>query len=257
MRTRFFIGVMFVVFTTAGCARNTGFDFPENGDRVMVKVKLQEDLKLRPMKAIYRSSICTDTGYNSNLEPYDYDGYNNIVKSADQVDEGGVHFATFEVDGGGECQWRLSNLTFGVQYKTPERFGSGFLVVGAGGVIVAFDDNAPPLSMRSKIVEGDLEIEQDYYLWVRDRIDRKPRMTVGLFKDEGLSLSYKAKDARVIYFEPSLHSNYVAYSSMREGKSKGYTTLISYPDGSVVEARNGPPDFKKMECIRLPSECQK
>lgn len=232
-----------------------GFDFSQGGDQIVVRVKLQEDLKLRQMKAIYRSRICTFLDYSASGVASERDGYNNTILQPYRDGESDNYKAILVIDGGGECQWKLSNLTFGVDYKYPERFGKDVQVAGAGGITVVFDDNQPQQGGSHRMVEGDLNIVEDYYLLVSDRPGRHPRINVGLTAEDGVYPSYKAKAARVINFEPRLHSSYVTYSSRPEVKAKGGHVKFTYPDGSVVADGRVRPDFKKLQCIRLPSEC--
>lgn len=257
MKCSLVLGFVFSLLSAAGCATNKSFDFPQEGERVVIRVKAQQDLALRPMKAIYRSSICNFTNYTASWTPYERDGYNSIVKLGEPESEKGLYRAEFDIDGGGKCQWKLSNVTFGVRYKHPEKFGGDFQRTGAGGVTVVFDDNSAQRSAVYTTVPGDLEIKENYYLWVAERLVVNSRVNVGLLAEEGLFLSYRAKEARSIYFEPHLYADYITYSSMSKAKGKGYDVTFTYPDGSVIKDGRVRPDFRKLQCIRLPSACKK
>ncbi|MDU9393618.1 hypothetical protein [Pseudomonas sp. zfem002] len=243
-------------FAASSYGADRGFDFAHDGERIVVRINLQDDLKLRQMKAIYRSTVCTFSDYTASGVEYKRDGYNNTVLQPSQEGESDIYTAIVAADGGGACQWKLSNLTFGVDYKYPELFGSDFQVSGAGGVSVAFDDNRPQHGASHELVEGDLDIIEDYYLWVSDRAGWQPRKFVGLFSNNDIYLSYKAKHAKSIYFEPRLYSDYVVHSSFPEVKVKGSRSVFTYPDGSVVSDGSDSPDYNKLQCIRLASGCK-
>lgn len=254
MRNSIVLGCAFLpAMSTYGLDRS--FEFSQGGGQIAVRVKLQSDLKLRQMKAIYRSTICTFLDYTASGVAYSRDGYNNSILQPYREGESDIYTAMLAVDGGGECQWKLSNLTFGVDYRYPERIGNDIQAAGAGGVTVVFDDNKPPRGGSHKAVDGDLSITEDYYLWVSDREGRRPRKNVGLFSNSGIYISYRVENARVIYFEPHLHSSYVVHSSFSEVKLKGSRSTFTYPDGSVAADGDIWPDFKRLQCIRLQSEC--
>jgi len=249
-------GVGAFLLAVSDCTKGQSFYFPDDGERVTVSVKTQEDLELRSMDAVYRSSICTITNYTAAWVSYEVEGYNYISKQAEPGAEKDVYKTEFDIDGGGECKWKLSRLNFGVQYKYPERLAMNPLVVGDGDVTVLFEYDELPGDEQSASILGDFGIKEDYYLWVADRPERIPKMKVGLFAEEGTPHTYSVKGARSIYFQPRLHSDYVVYSSSVKAKGKGYDVVFTYPDGRVIEDGRVRPAFKRLGCIRLRSQCE-
>ena len=121
-----------------------------------------------------------------------------------------------------------------------------------GGVIVIFDDNLP--QRRSmyppKKIEGDLIVGKEYYPWVDEQFLIRHEKQAWLVTDGDIFLTYKAKEARKVTFEPLLHADYVVYSEGPKVKREGNYTRFTYPDGSVVADGDSKPDFDKLQAIR-------
>lgn len=104
-------------------------------------------------------------------------------------------------------------------------------------------------------MEGDLIIKEDYYPWLKKRFLGGERESAG-FKGNSqyFYLMYKALNAKNIYFEPIVHSDFIVRSEGPKVKAPGNYTRIIYPDGSIEEdGRNGP-DFEKLQAIRQAAE---
>jgi hypothetical protein len=67
-------------------------------------------------------------------------------------------------------------------------------------------------------------------------------------------LKYRALQARRVYFEPVLHSDFVLYSVQPKEKKEGNHTAFTYPDGSVIADGRWHPNFRKLQAIRLVAE---
>jgi hypothetical protein len=65
---------------------------------------------------------------------------------------------------------------------------------------------------------------------------------------------YQALQARQVYFEPILHSDFVVYSAGPKIKKEGNHTVITYPDGSVEPDGRWGPNFRKLQAIRQAAE---
>ena len=100
-------------------------------------------------------------------------------------------------------------------------------------------------------------MKEDYYIWVSERFIGNYSKLGGLFRDGDVYLTYRAPRARNIYFEPIVHSDYAVFSKGPAVKAIGARTTYLYPDGSTIESSKGQPDFQKLQCIRLPSQCKK
>ncbi len=69
------------------------------------------------MKVMYRSPVCSFTDHTGSGVAYKREGYQKLDIEPLRLGESDLYEAKIPVDGGGACQWRLSNVTFGVVYK--------------------------------------------------------------------------------------------------------------------------------------------
>lgn len=253
---RISVALLALFASLTGCAKDQSLAPPVNSELVIVRLKVPSELKVQTMDVMYRSTLCTFTDHSAYGEPYQRNGYQNMDIEPAQQGQSDVYEAKLPKDGGGECQWRLSNVTFGVSYREPERFGENINFGAGGGVVVMFDNNRPSRSYGFPIhVDGDLAIKESYYPWVDEGFIGGHKKDVSLL-GEGYNYyrMYQALDARLVSFEPVLHSRFMVYSIGPKEKKKGNFVTFKYPDGSLEEVARARPDFRRLEAIRLAAE---
>lgn len=183
---------------------------PPDGEKVSFIVKVSEGLEAKPMRVMYRSAICRHLTNDAHGRRETLDGYNGFELTL-RRSQNDLYEAELNVDGGGACKWRLSNVDFGVQYRLPTPFGTDAIYGWGGGLIVVFDSNNPQRRVSSAIaVEGPkLDIVADYYPLVTERFINGYIKYASLVGVDARDLTYNAPQARKIYFEPVLHRDYV------------------------------------------------
>ena len=257
MLFRYWVMSLSLLSGLTGCAVNRTLSFPPDSEQVAVTVKGRSDLAVQPIDIGYRSTKCTVTRRNSNFEPYEVAAYNGINQVLVRQEGTDLYRVNVPVDGGGRCQWRLSYIKLEVDYIDLARLGGDITPDGGGRAYVLFDEYGGPAGGASREVSGDLDMKEDYYIWVRENFIGRHSKFGGLFRNGSVYLTYKARRARKVYFEPIVHADYVVYSKGPVAKVKGARTSYLYPDGSSAENSRGKPDFQKLQCIRLPSQCKK
>ena len=246
---------LFVLFTSlSGCAKNYSLAPPADSEKITVVVKVPDQLKAETMLVMYRSKLCTFTDRTASGVAYIREGYQKAEVQPEQEGQSNLYVAKLSVEGGGACQWHISNVTFGVSYENPSQFGEGITYGAGGGVVVVFDHNKPSRSGSNIIVEGDLTIRKDYYPWVSETFLGQYTHRVSLLGEGDIYLGYQALQAKTIYFEPVLHSDFVLNSVEPREKKKGNYTIFTLPDGKVIA--DGRPDtkFSKLQAIRKAAE---
>jgi hypothetical protein len=238
----------------SGCAKDRSISPPPDSEQVVVQVKVPEQLEAETMQVMYRSTVCTFTDHSAYGKPYSRDGYQKMDIQPIRQGLSDIYKARLPVDGGGACRWRLSNVTFGVVYAEPVRFGENVTHGAGGGVVVMFDRNNSPRGGADVEVDGNLIIKKDYYPWVKESFLGAYQKRVSLAGEGDIYLMYRALNARHISFEPVLHSSFVLYSVQPKEKRKGNYTAFSYPDGSVTADGRRHPNFSKLQAIRLNAE---
>ncbi|MDF3931165.1 hypothetical protein [Pseudomonas citronellolis] len=248
------LAALLMLACLGGCAQQRELlEPPAGGAQVHFSIKVPQDLAADPLRAMYRSAKCPVKRSGADWTSYEEDGYHAIEVQPLRQGATDLYVAELAVDGGGGCQWQLSNVTFGVRYANTARFGANIQAGGGGGVIVIFDNHLPQRrSMhRPKEVGGDLEISKDYYPWIDEQFLIRHERQAWLVSDGDIFLTYVAKQARQVIFEPALHRDYVVYSEGPKVKREGNYTRFTYPDGSVVADGKSKPDFRKLQALRL------
>ncbi|AVO30731.1 hypothetical protein D7T48_02250 [Stenotrophomonas maltophilia] len=224
---------------------------------VDVTIKVPTELEAMEMQVVYRSKTCTFTDYTASGIPYDRDGYQQMDLKPIQREQSRLFEAKVPVNGGGTCNWQLSNITFGAEYKDTTAFGEGIKSGFPAGMIVIFDDNRSPNGSWDFKVDGDLKVVRDYYPWLSESFLGGHRRSISLTTNGHFYLIYQALHARNVYFEPILHSNFLTRSVHPKVKQPGNRTVFHYPDGSSSFETYTSPNHAKLQAIRMAAEAQR
>ena len=239
-----------LLFTLVGCRQDYSLSPPADSEKITVTVKLPKELKTETMWVMYRSATCKRVGYGASGQRTERDGYHSVYRELERQGMSDLYQVTLPKNGGGACRWHLANVTFGVEFVDPMRYGEGVTYGAGGGVVVIFDHNNSPRGGADFQVVGDLTIKKDYYPWVHESFLSGHRKTVSLTGEGDIYLMYKALTARQVYFEPTFHSGFVVNSEGVEEKKEGNYIKYTYPDGSVVADGRLNPDFLKLQSLR-------
>ena len=249
------VALLALFVSLSGCAKDRSLLPPPDGEQVIVQVKVSGQLQARSMQVMYRSTVCTFTDRSAYGKPYSRDGYQRVDIQPTRQGGSDVYEARLPINGGGACHWRLSNVTFGVAYAESARFGDSVTFGTGGGVVVMFDHNNSPQGGADIQVEGAVFIKKDYYPWLHQKIvDGYDSKYVNLSGDGAPHLMYRALQARQVYFESVLHSDFLVTSIEPKIHKVGEFIKFTYPDGSVVADGRAKPNFRKLEAIRLNAE---
>jgi len=246
-----------LLFSLGGCAKDYSLAPPPDSEQIIVTVKVPKELIAETLQVMYRSTLCTFTDHSASGVPYQRDGYQRMDVEAVRQGQSDLYEAKLAKNGGGVCQWQLSNVTFGVTYGDPTRFGENVIGGAGGGVVVVFDRNNSSRGGTGIKVDGDLIIKKDYYPWVKESFLGGHVKRVSLAGEGNIYLGYQALLARKVYFEPVLHTDFTVYSVEPKEKKKGNHTAFTYPDGTVIADGRSSPDLRKLEAIRLAAGAQK
>jgi hypothetical protein len=241
-----------LLISLTGCAQNQTLALPPGGAQVSITVKVPPNLAADPMRAMYRSEKRPIKRSGADWSSYEEDGYlSTTVQPQALHGQSDVYETKLAINGGGQCQWQLSNVTFGVTYAKTSHFGENVRGGPGGGVIVMFDHHIP--QQRSAFeptikVSGDVLIKKDYYPLVNEQFIGKHEKVVWLFGEGEIYSYYRAPHARKVTFEPQLHADYILYSVEPKVQNEGYRR-DTYPDGSVTSDGRDP-SFKRLQAIR-------
>lgn len=231
--------------------RDSSLSPTASSEVVTVTVKVPDQLEAEIMQVIYRSTRCTHTRSTASGKTYQRDGFQNMQVQPVRQGQSDIYEARLPIDGGGDCRWKLSNVTFGVKYADPKYFGSDVRGEAGAGVVVMFDKNNSPHGGAAFKVDGDLIIKKDYYPWLSENFIGGHRKDISMASDVRIYLMYQALQAKNIYFEPVLHHRFLVRSVQPSKKEEGVYTSFTYPDGEVVADGRASPNFRKLQAIRM------
>lgn len=254
MKWRYFTIIIGAVFGFSGCGQDFGLMPPKDGEDVFLSVKIQNGFQISSIAAAYRSNKCKVSRRDASFKLYEAGGFQSVEVQALRLGRGDMYEARISKEGGGHCDWRLSNIIFRITHRTLSDFGEDAVEGGGGGVVIVFDDNKAGISGAQIVVEGDLSVAVDYYPWVSEHFIGHYVKYVSLFGVRGSHIMYTAVQARKIHFEPRVHSNYVMRSAGPKEKKEGNYTVYTYPDSSVFADGGFHPSFRKLESIRHSAE---
>ena len=249
------IAIFSLCVSLSGCAKDQRLAPPLDSEQMTITVKVPQELETETLEVMYRSAVCKHITHGASGERIELEGYHGIDVQLQRLGASDLYQARLPIDGGGECQWHLSNVMFGVVYGNPTRFGENVTYGAGGGVVVMFDHNRPSLSSGLPIkVDGDLTIRKDYYPWVKESFLGGYSKRVSLAGEGDIYVMYQALQARQVYFEPVLHSGFLVQSEGTKVHKIGSFIKFSYPDGTTVADGRSQPDFRKLQAIRQAAE---
>ena len=240
-----------LLFGLGGCQQDYSLAPPADSEQVTITVKVPKDLEAETLQVMYRSATCRSTYRGASGQRLDEDGHHGIDARFERQGLSDLYQAKLPVDGGGACQWHLSNVMFGVRYVDPTRFGESVTYGAGGGIVVMFDRNRPMRSSGLAIeVDGDVVIRKDYYPWLGELFIGGHKKYISLAGQGDIYVTYQAIQARQVYFEPIFHSDFIVRSKGAKVYKAGNFMKFTYPDGSVVAERYAKPDFLKLQTMR-------
>jgi hypothetical protein len=249
--------VLFALLTSlSGCAMDRSLAPPPNSELMTITVKVPKELEAETLEVMYRSPICKHITSGASGQRIELQGYHGIDVQLQQQGQSDLYEAKLPMDGGGACRWRLSNVIFGVAYSNPAQFGENVTYGAGGGIVAIFDQNNSLRGGADIEVDGDLTIKKDYYPWLSEAFLGGYRKRISLTGEGDIYLTYQALQARRVYFEPVLHSDFMATSQGSRVHKVGSYITFTYPDGSTSADGRSKPDFRKLQAIRLAAEAQ-
>ncbi|WP_409075901.1 hypothetical protein ACF2G4_08940 [Pantoea sp. C3] len=233
----------------SGCALSEELSPPPDGKTVKIVVVKPADIDILPMDVIYRSEKCRDKIFTSTGAVSSRAGYHLLTVPFKSEMGSGTVSNRVALDGGGQCEWKLSNIRFQFKFSDMTKFGAGIKKNIPNDIVFVFDNNSPPRGNgHYEDVYGDIKIKNDYYpLVIYDRIiDHAKTLSI----ESERMLTYKVHDGRSIFFEPHVYSDKLV--KILGPEKIGDNTLSIYPDGTQTIKKKGsyPLDFKKLNEIK-------
>ncbi|HEY2452817.1 MAG TPA: hypothetical protein VGI71_09390 [Scandinavium sp.] len=247
-----FVLLQFVLLLN-GCAQATDRTLspPSNTEWVNVEIKNPSAYtKPFPLEVLYISMTCKRKLMSMrDGQHYEKVGYNPIKIQLQKQDGSNIWLAKIAKDGGGKCNWKLSEFNLGIEYIDATHLGKGLALGTAVGATIAFDDNAIK-SGRFDVFKGsELVLSPEYYPLIDSNKDIDVNDTLNLFGKVNFvkkRIFSTAKNVS-IKFEPTVDESKVVRMIAPTEQKVGVYYKIIYPDGSVVSDGTTHPDVNRLK----------
>ncbi len=235
-------------FFLLGCDKNESLNPPSNGEMVSVIAKMPAGSKILPLEIMYRSTTCLKSRKDSNGGMVKEPGYYFVKKEFNSVSDDNIFNLKIPRDGGGQCNWELSNITLGFYLKElPSGKDEKSENIPIKEIIV-FDDNSPQrLSGTYEIINGDVTLKENYFPLITKRRNSNTLLEYSIVRSSP-DVIYKSTSAKKVIFEPRIHFSKVLRATEPTGQKVGVYMSVLYPDGTI---ENGPyfPNYKKLQFL--------
>ncbi|EEQ08587.1 hypothetical protein ymoll0001_41250 [Yersinia mollaretii ATCC 43969] len=245
---------MLSVVLLSGCvAKNSAISPPSDDQWVDVEIKAPINTQAAPLAAFYISDKCKKERYNTDMKIYLVPGTKTNYVNMDFDEISGNFKSKIPIDGGGQCEWKLSRITLGIKYSRSEHIikNSGVKIGTAVGIEVVFDEQGER-SGDYISANNPLSVSPTYHPIVKERYIVAEGIFLSLFGKKDFEL-YKINnyDGRnlTINFSPIIDESKVVKMVGPKIKKKGNHWRIEYPDGSVTSNGEVTPDFEKLSSM--------
>lgn len=244
-----------LTLSLSGCIPNQDLSPPKSGDSLEITLDIPSGLTPMETHVSYHSKICQKKGYSlANGKKFVRDRRQNLILTPKHQEGNKNYKIAVPVDGGGYCQWTLSNIRFGITYQDTEQFGENTYSGTPATVIVRFDEHRTLGGANEKTVVGDLVIEKEFYPWIHESFIGGHKKSINLVGADGTYINFYSPSTRKIHFTPKIHSTYLVTSKGHKEKVIGPHPEFTYPDGRKQREKLGRPNFEKLQTIRIDAE---
>ncbi|MDC9604690.1 hypothetical protein [Xenorhabdus griffiniae] len=232
---------LLAVFFIQGCAQSESFSPPVNRENIHFMATIPDELDALPLSAMYRSEICRKERRTANMKSYSVPGFHRAtyplsIGQSNQVE------VSVPKEGGGRCDWKLSNITFEVKLKDTSKIDP--LINKSFGFKTTFviDGNAP-----QEFDGGYLKINGDLH----EKIILFPLLTKLFLNGKEFSFDLIGKHDPLTYktgTAKNINLNYIYIKQMLSvwtDRKNNDRPFMTYPNGDIVygEVR---PEYKKL-----------
>ncbi|MDE9551563.1 hypothetical protein [Xenorhabdus bovienii] len=234
---------LLAVFFIQGCAQNDSFSPPINGEHIHFMATIPDELDALPISAMYRSEICRKERRTANMKSYSVPGFHHATYPLSIGQPNQVEVSVPQ-EGGGKCDWKLSNLTFEVKLKDTSTIAH--LIKNNFGFKTTFviDGNAPQEFDGGYIKKtGNLNEEIILFPLLRERFLGGRSQSFYLVGEHDV-MTYKMNNGRKIHLNVLYEKNFLSHWQGR--KNQDADTSMTYPDGTIIYNGDVRPDFDKL-----------
>ncbi|MEQ5168507.1 hypothetical protein ABN211_07200 [Proteus terrae] len=239
-----------IIIMIQGCAprsdKNKTLSPPANTEWVTVGIKLPEGIEALPLNVLYRSEICQRTRYNSAGEKYYIPGFNPNTVALKQQGNSDIYQVQIALNGGGACQWQLSEVWMSIIYKKTLSTYSDYEAIPSDELILIFKDHnfRPPELIRNLIKNEKIELNY-YPVFINNNFSNEKKIT--LFNHWDRSQYILVNNEKNILFTPLFHKKNITKVDIP--KERGTGVIIYYSDGTIEKVKYWRPNYNKLKSL--------
>ncbi|ODQ07453.1 MULTISPECIES: hypothetical protein [Enterobacterales] len=246
---KFFL-LLSILIMIQGCAprsdKNKILSPPADTEWVTVGIKLPEGIEALPLNVLYRSEICQRARYNSAGEKYYISGFNPNSVALKQQGSSDIYQTKIALNGGGSCQWQLSEVWMSIRYKKILNTYNDFEAIPSHKLILIFNNH--------KYNEGEIirnlikneEIGLNYYpVFINNKIANEKNII--LFQHWNRSQYILVNNEKNILFTPLYHKDNITKIDIP--KERGTDVIIYYSDGTIEKKPSWSPNYNKLKSL--------
>ncbi len=237
------------LLTLIGCASSENLSPPPEGKTVKVDVVKPADVDILPMDVIYRSKKCRDKIFTSTGAISSRGGYHLLTIPFNAKPGSDTVSNSVALDGGGQCEWKLSNIRLQFKFSNMAKFGADIKKNIPNDIVFVFDENSPHRGdgHYEDLYNSDV-IQKEYYpVITNERLIQH----VKVLSIEGEDmLTFRVHNTGSIIFKPNVHSDKVV--NVLGPEKFGEDSVTTYPDGTQTTNAKGPDpiNFEKLKSMK-------
>ncbi|MGJ5645929.1 hypothetical protein ACMGC7_03245 [Morganella morganii] len=228
-----------------GCAYSTTLSPPADSRNIHFSATVPADLESLPLSAMYRSEKCTRTRTSGSGESYEVSGFNSAKYPLSITATGDVS-ADIPVNGGGYCDWKLSNIVFEVKLRDPAKIEPLISKNHGEEATFVFDNHAPAtFDGGYEKQTGDVNEELILFPLITESFiggHEKSFWLIGKYE----TLTYKVKNVKNINLTIDYKSDMKTHRIGIKKKEENAMATFIYPDGEQEKTRELFPEYKKL-----------
>ncbi|ENZ0347596.1 hypothetical protein [Morganella morganii] len=243
------VTVLLLPVILTGCAYSTTLSPPADSRNIHFSATVPADLESLPLSAMYRSKKCTRTRTSGSGKSYEVPGFNS-AKYPLSVTASGDVTADIPVNGGGYCDWQLSNIKFEVKLKHPQKIDPEITKNYGFETIFITDNNAPQAFNGGYVPhKGDFRESLLLFPLIRERFLGKHEKIFWLI-GESDTLTYRLSGTDNIHLTVNYERDMLSCWTGVKEKKEGNSPIMTYPNGEIDPDTEILPDYKKLLKIR-------
>ncbi|MEZ2862547.1 hypothetical protein [Proteus terrae] len=241
---------LFFFIIIQGCAprsdKNKTLSPPANTEWVTVGIKLPAGIEALPLNVLYRSEICQRARYNSAGEKYYISGFNSETIVLKQQGSSDIYQTKIALNGGGSCQWQLSEAWMSIRYKKILNTDSDFEAIPSNRLILIFNNHKYNQGEIIRNLIKNEKIELNYYpVFINNKISNEKKIT--LFDNWYGSQYISTNNEKNILFTPIYHKDNITKIDIP--KERGTDIIIYYSDGTIEKVKYWRPNYNKLKSL--------